>query len=180
MIEKRDRSETAQKAQYRADHNVRQVVNPQVYTRRRNHHRDDKHSEHYVPAAPQQRDRHNAERSRCVTRRERVVLRTVYQLFLIGEMITRAFAFDKPFYHKLADKLSKSEGKDDVYACLSRRGVNEKRQTNRKPDYSQITRRGSGDHYSVFNRGAESDDVVNDLIIELLNPMKHNNTSSDT
>ena len=85
----------------------------------------------------------------------------------------------KPFYHKLADKLSKSEGKDDVYACLSRRGVNEKRQTNRKPDYSQITRRGSGDHYSVFNRGAESDDVVNDLIIELLNPMKHNNTSSD-
>lgn len=168
-LKNQDRGYPAGKAEDSADHNIRQIVHPQIDPRKADQDSKEQNRQEHDHAAAQHGYADHREGRRGVTRRERIKPRTVDYLLVVVKAVAGTNALDQVLYQSLAHQVSDDQRGKKVEARIPPLPVEQKRKADNEPDYADVRRARSGFHYEIQDGGMHLADIIKNQLIKLPN-----------
>ena len=178
-VEEPHRNSAAGQPQYHTRDNVGKIVNPQIHPRKTDEQSEEQDRQYDIQRKPSvDCDSDHRERSRCVTRGERIEPRAVDYLLVVIKAVARTDALYKVLYKPLAHNVGKAERDNKVQAYGAPLAVDQKRQANKPPDYSDICGKRGKLHYSIQSRIVQLTYIGYDPSVNASDPIEHLNIST--
>ena len=178
-VEEPHRNCTACQSEYHTRDNVGKIVNPQIHPRKTDEQSEEQDRQYDIQRKPSvDRDSDHRERSRCVTRGERIEPRAVDYLLVVVKAVARTDALYKVLYKPLAHNVGKADGDHKVQAYRAPFAVDQKGQTNKPPDYSDVSGKRGELHYCIQSRIMQLTYIVYDPLVNASDPINHLNIST--